>query len=735
MNPISPWLLTAQTKLYPDNLPALYEQEHEGYRYKVLHITDALWLVVYWPSGCRVAFRLAFAPGEGILVEKMTTKDHLLVFELKTVPGVQCVTLQLPGPKQPVLHWTTTLKPVAPLYLPFWPRDILPLAGTGINRLVKGEVKALQTGGRSGQLYFHLTEPAAGAVFYWQNLTSLAQYNSDTETSAGDTVGGEWPDVGFALPPNNQQKPLKTGKTYTISDAYVALSAELPSNEAAMARQYLDLFATVYLALPKPATTYKDWPTILQNGLRDLLDSPGCWSQVDGNHYFNPYMSDHDTPPEIMVQLAVLLPLIDYMEWKGEQLAVTEKVRAGLPAFYSDRLNTILRWHPKAAHRLDGDEEHKKPLVMDAWYLHHPLLNLSRLALKGDKMARELFIGSLGYVIKVAHHFNYTWPVFYHMETLAVIKEETQPGKGGEKDVPGLYAHVMLQAWELTGERRYLDEAEKAARHLKDTGFGLFYQANNTAFSAGAMLRLFKITGKKNYLDLSHLCLANIFNNVHGWECNYGYTAAIPRFFALYPLSDAPYTAAYEEQEVFCAFHDYLRHAEDVDIAPSARLLIAEYIRYLVHRAPFYYPPMLPADMLSEQAKTGELEAGLWVAVEDLYDGWEKSGQVGQEVYGAGNAFGILPRHYMQVPEAGLMIFTEYPTIGFAATKKLPVKFRLAGDGRLSCRIMVVKTGRQKLPALTVVIGNGELVNGTKAPGGDYEFIVPGDSDVTINLQ
>ena len=83
---------------------------------------------------------------------------------------------------------------------------------------------------------------------------------------------------------------------------------------------------------------------------------------------------------------------------------------------------------------------------MDSWYLHHPLLNLSRLALDGDKLAKKLLLDSIDYVIKVAHHFNYEWPVFYKMATLEVLKAETAEGQGGEKDVPGAYAHLLVPA-------------------------------------------------------------------------------------------------------------------------------------------------------------------------------------------------------------------------------------------------------------------------------------------------
>ena len=121
---------------------------------------------------------------------------------------------------------------------------------------------------------------------------------------------------------------------------------------------------------------------------------------------------------------------------------------------------------------------------------------MARLALHGDKKAHKLVLDSIDYVIKVAHHFKYTWPVFYDMQTLDIIKKETAPGAGGERDVPGAYAHLMLLIYKLTKEKRYLNEAEKAAKKLEALGIEILYQANNTAFAAGALLELYKITTK-----------------------------------------------------------------------------------------------------------------------------------------------------------------------------------------------------------------------------------------------
>jgi hypothetical protein len=80
-------------------------------------------------------------------------------------------------------------------------------------------------GTRSGQLFFR--QGKAGSVFYLQNLTALADYNQQTETSAAETVGGEWPEIGFALPPTIKNKPLEAGKTYVLNDAFIAFEPQV----------------------------------------------------------------------------------------------------------------------------------------------------------------------------------------------------------------------------------------------------------------------------------------------------------------------------------------------------------------------------------------------------------------------------------------------------------------------------------------------------------------------------
>ena len=734
MEPISPWAASA-ANLFNDQekLSPIYHKTIRSYSYAVYNVGDSLWLLISLPGGGRIVNRMAYAPNDTISIIRTTEGDNGITFFGSTTIGDYIVALNAFDADIPVIRYTTTLKTNADLLIPFWPRDIVALNKAGNQVQPLGEVHANQYGTRTGFVYFSMKRPKSGSVFYLQNLTNINDYFQETETSAADTVGGQWPELGFALPPA-LKKPLPANKEFIISDAYLALSEEIPVDELKMARQFMDLLAAIYLHLPLPETQYHNWLGILDKGLNDLKNSHGCWSHAAGHDYLNAYVSDYETPPEIMVQLAVLLPMHEYSIWSNEDIPAVKNILEGLSAFYDKELGTINRWLPALINDLDGSEEQLKPYVMDAWYLHHPMVNLARMALEGNQLCKKLFIDSLDYMMKAARHFKYRWPVFYDMKTLDIIKGEKQPGKGGEGDVGGLYAFVMLHAWDITKDEKYLNEAKKAAKSMLGPGFELFYQANNTALAAKATMRLWNITKEKVYLDLSILCLANIFRNMQLWDCNYGYGKHYSTFFAVFPLADAPYTAAYEEAEVFACLHNYLELAADEDLPESVSILLAEFARYIVQRAVFYYPPNLPKEMLSEDVKMGQVDPDLWIALEDLHDGWEKSGEVGQEVYGAGVAFGIVPRHYLKVPGEEFLIYCDYPTTKFSK-KGRTVSFDVRGDSRFTCRMMAVALNAKELPNITVYQkGNGKKqeLNGTRLKAG-MEYLVNGNNRVSIS--
>jgi hypothetical protein len=701
MNGISPWAAVAKKVLINYKSPGLFTKKCGCLEFDIISSGDSLWILAKSRKGEKYAFRTAFSANDIIeVLDLRENSDHVSV-SVESVIGKFTVKIQFPETEDKPLHYTIMLKAGQPLLIPFWPRDIIGLSPNGLSTT---KIHVSQVGTRSGLLY---ATTKRGSLFYLQNLTALNEYCQYTGTSAAAAVGGQWPEIGFSLP-STKEKPVPAGKEVVVSDAFVLLNNDQPRNEFDMTKQFLNLLAEGYVHLPKPPTEYQDWLGILQKNKKHLQFNSGCWSHVKGNSYLNAYVSDYETPSEIMVQLAVLLPMTDYSKWSHEQLPVAKTLLDGLENFYDKKAGTIVRWLPAQEEKLDGSEEHKKPRLMDSWYLHHPLVNLSRLAIeRKNKKAKKLFLDSLEFAIKAAHKFNYKWPVFYNVDTLEVIKAETKPGMGGEKDVPGLYAHVMMQAWELTRNKRYLEEAKKAGISLKGKGFELFYQANNTAFAAGAMLRIWKETREEVYLDLSYLCLANVMKNVMLWECNYGYAKYYPTFFGVFPLNDAEYMAVYEEQEVFAAFHDYLKHAEGEEILPSVSMLLAEFIRYMMFRGVAYYPPELPAEMLAEKCKSGELDKNLWIPIEDLRDGWDQSGQIGQEVYGAGFAFGLAASHYFKIQGESFMMFIDYPIADFRKRGD-SIRFSVKGSEKLSCRMVLLSLDRQSLPDFLV---KGNLQN------------------------
>ncbi|WP_142687712.1 hypothetical protein [Chitinophaga polysaccharea] len=731
MEGISPQAAAIDGIFNNPELKEIFYQQLGNSNCYVYCVGDALWVMTEWPEGARITFRAVYAPHDKIEIKSTTKKRNQAIFQLDTLAATYQVTLDLYHNGYPCFRCRTTVTPKAALAFHYWPRDIMPLNSAGSSGFPEGDIYASQNGPRTGMIYFGIKAPHSGAVLYLQNLSALGNYCGQTKTSLSNTVGGTWPDIGFMLPSSDKQF-LKTGKTYTISDAFIVMDAKIPANETEMSIQFMDLLAEIYLRLPKPNTQYHHWPEIAEKAWYDLEHSAGSWCQVNGHAFLNAYVCDYKTPPELMVQMAVLLPLTEYQKWNKREMKIINDLINIIPDFYDNKLNTFVRWLPAAAHRLDKSEEHKHPLVMDSWYLHHPLLNLIRLVKQGHKGIMDKLSHSLDFAIRVAHHFNYKWPVFYNMETLEVIKAETEPGKGGEKDVPGIYAKTMLLAWEVTQKEEYLEEAKRACLSLQGEGFELFYQANNTAFSAFTALKLFTLTKNEVYLNISYLCLANMFKHVWLWNCNYGFAVNYSTFFAMFPLRDAPYTAVYEETECFASFSDYLLLAEDISIPASIRLLLAEFIRYYINRANYYYPPMLPDDCIAKNTKTGEVAKELWLPIEDLQDGWAESGTVGQEVYGAGLPFTLVPHHYYTIPGESLLVYIDYPTAGFS-TRGKTATFRLLGHKKGAChmRIMPIKK-RKELPRITVTNGRDAL-NATVYDNGHLEFKLKGNQQIVIS--
>jgi hypothetical protein len=302
---------------------------------------------------------------------------------------------------------------------------------------------------------------------------------------------------------------------------------------------------------------------------------------------------------------------------------------------------------------------------------------------------------------------------------------------------------VMMQAWDLTGEQRFLDEAERSAEALEGLGFDLGYQFNNTSFGAGGLLRLWKATGKDIYRDLSYVCLANVVRNFWLWECEYGHAKNYHTFLGLIPLRDAIYLALYEELEALAAFHDYLAIGGD-EIPASVRLLLCEFCKYAIDRAWYYYPGHLPQEMIEQHPKNGHINRELAIPLEDIYEGWETAGKVGQEVYGAGAPFAFATRHCHRIEGVDFRVHCDYPVQNFVIKRRKSrriskagsVHFQIAGDRRCRSHVRIVPGDYTPLPSIQLKIRRARslhVVSGNMVENGYLEFVVPGNADVVVS--
>lgn len=683
---------------------------------------DSVWLIVRRSGHGGLALRSAYAPG-GLAATVTRRQDGQCVIETHSPLGVHEVSIRFTD--QDVLRVTTTLTPATDLLIPYLPRDLYPLDAQDDPMGAKGNVEAAQRGVNGGMLFFCMAEPAFGHVFYLQNLTALNAFFAATETTPDGVVGGQWPELGYQPPTmlgnSPPTKALPGGRPTVLSDVHLAMRSDCAQGEQASALLFLDMLAQVYAGLEKPATDFRDWPARAKMTLKDLGRSKDATIEHYGHTYLHPYVAAEY--PDSMVQLSVLTAIHEYGKWLDRPHPMEAKLAAGLGKFFDRKLGVVRRYLPNVG-------KDKDRFAVDSWYLYHPLTNLARLTRDGDKTAADLFYGSLDYAIKAAQHFRYLWPIQYDVRDFHVLVPSRNDQGLGQTDVGGIFAYVMMQAFELTGQARFKREAEKALRAGEGLRFEMAYQANLSAWGAVAALKLWRLTGDDWFKGQSHVYLAGLFHNCEVWESQIKTAAHFRNFLGLTCLHDGPYMAIYECFESYWALQEYLEAARD-DIEPSVQLLISEYSRYGLDRAWFYYPDALPADILSDKVRNGHLDRKLSFPLEDLYGDGQPCGQVGQEIYGCGAAFIYAGLGFHRRKGMPFTLFSDRRVRDLAAAKGTAT---LTLDAPVDCptRIVVARKGKA-LPQLAASSAFGPSQPLLTSPD-RLEFEVPaGSSSLTLS--
>jgi hypothetical protein len=123
----------------------------------------------------------------------------------------------------------------------------------------------------------------------------------------------------------------------------------------------------------------------------------------------------------------------------------------------------------------------------DSWYpfenslIKYPMIS----SLTGSGKTREYFFDAFATAEKLAHQYDYLFPIYYDVATLRA------QGAGTNYAVGGLYAWAALIANRLTGDAKYRDEAQRAIRVLCTVPSDrLFHEPQELAYGALAAAEL-----------------------------------------------------------------------------------------------------------------------------------------------------------------------------------------------------------------------------------------------------
>ncbi len=694
---------------------------------------DALWAVARRSDGAGgLAIRVSLPASDAKFERLEPQPGDIARVRVSNGLGVQDIRLRIRSEEHASLRVIVRFTPTADTSLPFVPRDLFALGARDEPLAAKGTIEASQRGLNSGLLYFQLERPRFGNILYFQNLTSLNDYCLATETKPEDAVGGIWPELGFLLPTPPQRgapepKLLPAGQDFVVSDAILVLRPDFPSDERDSARHFLQMLGTAYKSLDLPPAEYRDWLRRAVRTLRDLDEAPEATIRHYGHRYVHPYTAAEY--PDAMVQMSIVSALHDWGLWSGETHPLETEFMAGMGRFYDAKLGTIRRYLPNVGDDKDAD-------AVDSWYLYHPLLNLGKLALNGNAKAKRLFLDSLDYGIRAAHHFGYKWPVQYKVTDFTVITETAGADGRGQTDVGGVYAWVMLQAFELTDDKRFLDEARAAIDAAIGLGFALNYQANLTAWGAAACMRLWRVTNRDVYLEQSYVYLASFFHNCEIWESRLGHAAHYSNFMGVTCLQDAPYMAIYECFDSFIAFERYLDDSGP-DLEPAARMLLAEYCRYTLHRAIHYYPDELPPEAIAKEQRenNGHVDRKLSFPLEDLYPDGQPAGQVGQEIYGAGAAFIFASRAFHHVEDAPFLLYCDHFVRAIERTEPRTLVVTLDGGETCVAGLSLIRRKRRKLTPAKISTIDGDMLRAHETSADKVSFHVPANGRLLVSWE
>jgi hypothetical protein len=245
------------------------------------------------------------------------------------------------------------------------------------------------------------------------------------------------------------------------------------------------------LTWPACATSWKEFAT---GTVEDLQDKSAAQIEANGHTGLRAYVKATsqlwtDAPGnfELMTVADVLWPSLLYLQLHPSPGFEREckDLLADLPAFYHSD-----------THSISNDFARKPDERADSWYpFENSLIKYPAIgSLAGSKEVIDHFLDAFQTAQKLAHQYNYLFPIYYQVATLRA------EGAGTNYAVGGLYAWGAILASRLTGENQYLEEARRAVHVLYTVpAERLFHEPQELAYGALAAAEL-GMTEEAKYL-------------------------------------------------------------------------------------------------------------------------------------------------------------------------------------------------------------------------------------------
>jgi hypothetical protein len=542
------------------------------------------------------------------------------------------VRVRVPADEPGVLAYRLDLDPSEPRTVAGGPE----LAVDGDHRDYLAGRPGTEPAGGTGDLtqFQFLGLPALDATaLYAPDFSALGEYFAATDTSMHDTVAAPPGEFGFAAPEGELSGDAPVAAGVLAFEEGVPGMAE----SVAYCRRFVDTLPAVVDCLDTPDPERVDWPAVAERTATDL-------AHPANRHEYRDVW--HPGGVEAVSMLSVVNPFRRYTEQFDADPAampLPESPEAAIDAYHDPTFETASGSRGVVANTPAPADLS----LVDAWYFLWPVVQTAEYAREtGSEAATEAALDAADAAIDIARAVDYVFPMWLdvaHLEPAALDETEWS---GYQYDCTGAYVYLLCQFHDLTGEQRYLAEAERAADRLLEMGFEYAYEFTTTALGPVALAWLADLTGERRYREGVAVPLANVLRYAYYFEPDAGEFAGrrVYGLHAAMPADDYTgnyYANALEEDAVVEYLGRLLDRSYD-DLDSGVRGLVADLLAAkgtsLADSLPDRHDPEMVETGVAPQS--GRRVNPEWALPLEPFGAlgpdYDRLGATGQTLYGAG---------------------------------------------------------------------------------------------------